>query len=403
MAKVIEMRRYLLAVAVVAVAAPAAAQPAPWSPERITAGWVFTPSVALGALWDTNPTTRNQGNPTSAEIAGLVNPRGEIHFRSRRTTFNAGYSGLLERYQELEELTRYDQRARLDARYQMTPRLLFQTQQQVSLTPTTDLLELEGVPFTRVGSRMVTSAGGFMFNITQRSSLKTDYTFQWVDFKRDVAGQPDFRFLQGGHAHSPAAEYEYALSRRVKLGGVYVYRHMVIDAGEEIFGSHRGQGVVSFLAGPTTTIYGRAGRDYLAVRDTGESRSGPSYGAGITQRIRQASIGGTYERAFMPSFGFGSLLASRTLRGTATVPFAAGRGFVNGSFTYRRTDPVVLRDVLVQLDSYWTNASVGYMVARWLRVEGFLMVNQQFSSAQGNVERTRVGVQFVTSKPVRIQ
>ena len=85
------------------------------------------------------------------------------------------------------------------------------------------------------------------------------------------------------------------------------------------------------------------------------------------------------------------------------MPFAAGRAFVNGSFTYRRTDPVVLQDVLVQLDSYWTNASVGYMVARWLRVEGFLMVNQQFSSAQGNVERTRVGVQFVTSKPVRIQ
>jgi hypothetical protein len=397
------VRRFAAVVAVLGAAAPAAAQPAPWSPERITAGWVFTPAVAIGTMWDSNPTTRNRDNPQEPELVTLVNPRTEFDFNGRRAKFSAGYSGTLERYQDLAELTRYDKRGRLEARYQMTPRLLFATRQQVTVTPTTDQLELEGIPFTRIGSTMVTSSGGFTFEITPRSAVRTDYTFQWVDFDRDTEGEPDFRFLQGGHAHTPSVEYDYALSRRVKLGGVYVYRHMVVDAGEEVFGSHRAQGIVQLVATPTTSIRVRAGMDHLALQDTTESRSGPSYGAGITQRIRNVAIDGSYERALMASFGFGGLTASQTMRAGASVPFGSGRGFVNGSFTYRRTDPVVLRDVLVELDSYWTNAAVGYLVARWLRIEGFVTITQQLSSAQGDVERTRVGVQFITLKPVRIQ
>ena len=39
----------------------------------------------------------------------------KLDFNGRRTRFNAGYSGGLEAYQELSELTRYNQRARLTA------------------------------------------------------------------------------------------------------------------------------------------------------------------------------------------------------------------------------------------------------------------------------------------------
>jgi len=397
------MRRLVLTIALGTLAAPAFAQPAPWSPERITAGWVFTPTIAIGGLWDSNPTTRNEDNPRVPGPVLLVNPRSEIDFNGRRAKFSAGYSGTLERYQELTELTRYEQRGRLDARYQMTPRLLFQTRTHLTVTPTTDQLELEGIPFVRVGSTMLTSAGGFAFEVSPRSSVKTEYLFQWVNFDRELNGVEDFRFLQGGHSHSPSVEYEYALSRRVKLGGIYIYRYMVIDAGEEVFGTHRAQGLAQVTVTPSTTIHAKGGIDYLERMDINQTKSGPSYGAGIAQRIRQASIDASYERAFMPSFGFGSLIASDTLRVGTTVPFDAGRAFAAGSFTYRRTDPLVSRDVLVQLDSYWTNATVGYFVARWLRMEGFLTMTRQFSSARGHVERTRIGVQFVTSKPVRIQ
>ena len=396
------MTRLALVLVLSAVAVPAAAQPAPWSPERMTAGWVFTPSFVLGVLSDSNPTTRNTGNVVDSETVTLVNPRTEIDFNGRRAKFSAGYSGTLERYQELSDLTRYDQRGRVDARYQMTPRLLFRSQQSLTMVPTTDQLELEGIPFTRVGSSMVTSRGGFDFEVSARSVLKTEYMFQWIDFDRDLEGG-DFRFLQGGHAHSPSAAFTYALSRRVSLGGLYQYRHVVIDAGEEVFDSHKSQVTASLQVTPTTSVYGRGGMDYLKLVNTGDTRRGPSYAAGFTQRFRHAVVDAGYERQFMPSFGFGGLTASRTMRAGFSLPFAAGRGSAGASFSLRRTDPVVLRDILVELESYWTQINAGYAVARWLRIEGFVTMTQQYSSAQGDVQRTRVGIQFVTSKPVRIQ
>jgi hypothetical protein len=396
------MHRLALTLALCAIAVPAAAQPAPWSPERTTAGWVFTPSFVFGVLSDSNPTTRNDGALVQDEMVTLVNPRTEFDFNGRRAKFAAGYSGTLERYQELRELTRYDQRGRIDARYQMTPRLLFQTRHSFAMVPTTDQLDLEGIPFTRVGSRTLTDAGGFKFDFSPRSNMRTEYVFQWVDFDRQTEG-PDFRFLQGGHSHNPSLEYEYALTRRVKLGGLYMYRYVVIDAGEEIFGTHRAQGVVQAQLTPTTSMYARVGIDHVKLITDDQERSGPSYAAGVTQRIRRAVLSGAFERAFMPTFGFGALTASRTLQASFSMPFASGRASAGASFTYRSNDPVVLSDILVKLDSYWTQVNAGYAVARWLRVEGFMTLTQQYSSAQGDVERTRIGIQFVTSKPVRIQ
>jgi hypothetical protein len=390
-----------MALALTAVAIPAAAQPAPWQPERFTAGWVVTPAFVFGGLYDSNPTLRSGEGP-GGELVGLLNPRTEIDFNGRRARFSAGYSGTLERYNELDELTRYEQRGRLEARYQTTPRLVFVTGHQLTLTPTTDQLDIEGLPFIRVGATMLTSSGGFVFELSQRMALKSDYSFQWVNFDRDRRGE-DFRFLRGGHSHSPSAELDYALTRRLKVGGLYVYRYTDIDAGEEIFDTHRAQGLVIFEAGPNTTVQGRAGMDRVALVGESGDRTGPSYGAGITHRFRQASISGSFERAFAPSFGFGGLTASRYLRASANVPLLQGRAFVNGTVTYRKSDPVIQRDVLVELESFWTSATVGYSLSRWLRMEGFLTTNHQTSSARGEVDRTRVGIQFVTSKPMRIQ
>src|SRR5918994_1341079 len=137
------MRRVLIAVVLcVVAAAPAAAQPAPWQPERITAGWVFTPAISFGGMWDSNPAVRNSVNEITSELVGLVNPRGEIDFNGRRAKFSAGYSGSLQTYRELEALNRYDQRGRVLARYQMTPRLQFSARQQLTITPSTEELEL---------------------------------------------------------------------------------------------------------------------------------------------------------------------------------------------------------------------------------------------------------------------
>ncbi len=384
-----------------ALASPAAAQPTPWEPERITAGWVFTPAIAFGGLWDSNVTVENDPlglDPEQSELVGLVNPRGTISFNGRRAKFNAGYSGRLEAYRRLDELTRYNQRARLEAEYQMTPRLLFETRHEASVAPTTEDIDLSGLPFVRVGSRLVTSSGGFTVNMTRRMKLDTAYAFQWISFDRDER----FARLRGGHQHSPSVGLTYSFSRRLDLGGTWIYRHASIDGGQQMFDTQVAAATAEYLVTENTRIRGLAGIAYLRVSDTGETRTGPSYGAGISHKVRQATLDASYERSFVPSFGFGGMTASQQTSASVSVPFMQGRFYTSGSIAYRQNEPVLAQSLPIELSSWWTNGAVGYGVARWLRVEVFLTRTHQESSAQGNVDRTRVGVQFVTLKPVRI-
>jgi hypothetical protein len=396
------MRQLLIAIVLCGLATPVAAQPTPWSPPRYNAGWVFTPAITLGAMWDSNITVQNEGSPTTSELVGLVNPRGEIDFNGRRAKFSAGYSGALEAYREVEGLTRFNQRGRVDASYQLTPRLQVNSRQTLTFSPTTEQLDLGGVPFTRVGSRLVDSVGGFVFNTSTRSKVTASYNFQWVSFDRAADASPDFAFLQGGHSHSPTAEYLYQLGKRVNVGAAWAYRHTSIDGGEQIFNAQDGRGVVEFELSPATSLRGNAGLTHVRIARTGETLTGPSYGAGISHRAAAVTLDASYERSLLPSFGFGSLTASEIFRAGVSTPLASGRMYAGTGFTWRRTDPR-LDQALVTLNSYWWNSSFGFHVSRWLRTEAFLAITRQISDAQGNVERSRIGIQFVTHKPMRIQ
>jgi len=385
-----------------AAAAPAAGQPAPWSPERATAGWVFTPAIVFGGMWDSNVTVRNENTPATAEVVGLVNPRTEFDFNGRRAKFTAGYSGTLEAYREVEELTRYDQRGRLEARYQMTPRLQFSTREQLTISPTTDQLELGGLPFTRIGSRMLDARGGFVYDLTRRARLAGDYNFQWVAFDRG-GDQRDFQFLQGGHSHSPAVELTYRIAQRIDAGARWSYRETSIDGGEQLFHAQEAVGILEFELGRSTTLRGKAGVAHVEMARSGEIQTGPSFGGGVSHTRGRVSMDVGYERSFLPSFGFGGLTANEELRGGITVPFASGRMFAAGGFTWRRSEPALSQGLDITLDSHWAQSTFGYYIARWLRMEAFYALTHQASSAQGNVDRTRVGIQFVTSRPMRIQ
>src|SRR4051794_15466580 len=111
----------IAAAALLAGATPAQAQPAPWEPEPLTAGWTFVPALGIGGLWDSNSKLRSTGDPQLRHWVGIVNPRGELNFNGQRSRFLFGYSGALEAYDTLRELTRYDQRGRLQAQYKASP------------------------------------------------------------------------------------------------------------------------------------------------------------------------------------------------------------------------------------------------------------------------------------------
>jgi hypothetical protein len=189
----------------------------------------------------------------------------------------------------------------------------------------------------------------------------------------------------------------------LSVGGTYEFRAADVGGGEQTFQVQEATGDVSYRLNESTSISGSAGASYLRIENTDLSASGPAVRAALEHRSGRATVTMSYRRAFLPSFSFGGLTANQTMAADVRVPFAHERGFVLGSVVYARTEPVEALGVGFTLRSVFTNASVGYQMARWLRAEGFVNVSRQDSTARGLVDRTRFGLQFVTFKPVRIQ
>jgi hypothetical protein len=383
----------------------AQAQPAPWQPERLTPGWVFTPTVGLGGMWDSNVTVRNEGNPLVQEWVGIVNPRGEIDFNGRRTRFNAGYSGTLEAYRDVSELNRYEQKARIYGRHQATPRLRVEVRTSYTASPTTDRLELGAVPFVDIGGRSLDAGGGIALDLSPRTQFVADYRFQHITFDREDSFSASANaFLQGGYAHSPLARLTRSVSPRLSLGAEWEYRHATLDGGVQHFNVQTMIGEATYELTEHTTVSGGAGAAYLSVSLTDVDTWGPSFRAGLEHQIDRTTVFVRYNRSFVPSFSFGGLTGNQDISAGVQVPITSGgRLQFNGNVAYSQSEPVAELGVGFGLDSLWTSASLGYQVAPWLRTEGFLSHMHQTSTARGNIDRTRVGIQFVTFKPVRIQ
>jgi hypothetical protein len=393
----------MLLVAAALMTGQADAQPGPWRPERLTPGWVFTPTMALGGLWDSNVTLRNQGNPLLSEWVGTVSPRGEMDYNGRHFRFNTGYSGALEAYSRFSELNRYEQRARVSTQYRATPRLQTQAQASYTATPTTDRLELGTLPFIDIGARSFDAGGGATLSLSPRTQLIAEYQFQHITFDRDENRQRNV-LLEGGYSHAPLARVTYSLTSRLGVGGQWQYRRATIGGGAENFNVQTMLGEVNYKVAEATSVFGAAGASHLDISSTDVDMWGPSFRAGLEHEIERTSVTFGYARSFVPSFSFGGLTANQEVSlGVRTPLTRGGRLELTGSVSYTSSEPVEELGVGFGLDSLWTNVSLGYGVAPWLRTEAFLSTMHQTSTARGNIDRTRIGFQFVTFKPVRIQ
>ncbi len=389
-----------LAIAAALVAGEVQAQPEPWQPERSTSGWTFTPSMSFGGMWDSNVTIRNQGSPPVSEWVGLVSPRGEIDYNGRHSKFNAGYSGTLHAYRTFDELTRFDQRARMSARRQVTQRLMLDTRHAATRTPTTEDLEINGLPFVRVGSEVYSGRGGATYALSERTGVSADYMFQWIRFAQD---EVDFTELRGGHAHGTGAALRHSVTDRVTAGAAWQYVRSELSSQNMTAHIQRAQGQAGWRVGRSTSISGAAGLSHLHVPETGANVTGPAFGAGVDHFVGQLKLSAHYEQSYVATFAFGSAMSQRSMGASVYVPLMRGRMFLNGGTSYRNSAPVVGVGQGIELDSLVVSTTWGLNAARWLRMETFYTGSFQESSARGQYDRTRIGVQFVTFKPVRIQ
>jgi hypothetical protein len=391
-----------IAAALAAVAVPARAQgidgelPA----ERVTRGWVFTPTVAVGVTADDNPVLASNANPQPDDVSGVVRPSGHLAYNQKHTHVGLGYYGTLVRYREFQEFDNYEQRVRLELRHQPTRRLHLFARNSYMDTPVTDAIQVAGVPFSRTGTRHDEAEAGFSYTATRHLEVRSSYRFQWLEFER--AGEPIDALLRGGRSHGAVVDVRQQVTSRWRVGASWDYRHSALDGTPDAFDIQNAKALVEWQVSPTLVIEGGGGLSYLALPSPLGTEIGPATHFWLRKRTEHAFLTIGAMRSFVPAFSFGGSLRNQEISASARVPFAKRRAYAQGSVAWRDSQPVFEDELGVR--ALWADVTVGYVVQRWLRLEAFYTgAFQDTTVAGGRVDRNRFGVQFVTSRPVRFE
>jgi hypothetical protein len=399
------MRIRLLGItaAVVALAAgtarPIVAQQATSELESFrVAGWSFTPGVAVGTVFDSNVAIAgpDQFGNTAADSMLEIEPMGQLEFFSARTSFSSGYRGSLRRYYDLGELDGLDHRIYASLRHRVTRRVSIFFNESFQQEPTTDALDLNGLPFARVGSRYNLLTTGVEARLTKSLDLNSGYELTVVDFLSEGIS------LSDGMVHGAHTELTHRFGERVSAGAEYGVRRADLNTGDREFLYQNTGGVLHYRAAEHTTFDISGGLTYLIDRGRDETRTGPYVKAALVHRAARATFGGEYRRNYVPSFTLSGSQRSHEARAYVDMPFNRNRIYVQQSAAFRRSDPFGI--VEPALNSIRVQSTLGYAIQRWLRLEGnYTFSTQDNRLAGGRVTRHLAGVQLIVSEPMRIR
>ena len=394
-------RTLIVAALLVPLAVPAAAQQqsseAEFDSWRIP-GWSFTPSIAVGITRDNNVALAAPGDTGKPAADSLLSmePSGSLEFLSPRSEFSAGYRGYLRRYMDIDELNGFDQRLNVLFRHMATKRVTVFVRDHYMDVPSTDEAFLNGVPFVRTGSRTNDFIGGVETRLSKFTTLNTKYELTWVDFDNEGT------VLTGGWVNGAHADVTHRFTERATLGGEYSLRFADLNEGTRSMRFNDVGAVFTYALGPHTSFSAAGGLSHLADEFLNQTRTAPYFRAAVVQNLESASVGASYERSFVPSFGFGGSNESQEVRGYVHMPISKNRAYAQASLAWRHSVPYLATDL--ELDSILARSTLGYAVARWCRLEGVYAFTRQDSKVTGGeMNRHRIGAQVVISQPMRIQ
>lgn len=394
------IRFALLLTLMAALPRAAAAQERPTEFDAWTVpGWIFTPSISLGGMWDSNvavATDQANGRRTDRDRLFVFEPQSQLEFHSNRTEFLAAYKGYLRRHIEISELNGFDQRMYLTLQRLVTKRVTFFARNEWADVPSTDDIDLNGILYERTGSRSNRLTAGVDTRMTKYDDLSIQYENTWVSFDNTSL------FMRGGFMNAVSADYGRRLSERTTLGAEYRIRHADMNEGDRSMWFHDVGGVIEQALAPHLNL--KAAGGYSVVKDPRltETHGGAYMRAELTREWERSTAGFFYGRSFAPTFGFGGSSQSHELRGYLHMPVTRNRAYVQASGAWRRTNPLLVLDE-IDLDSFTADGTVGYAPSRWLRVEGFYIYTRQDSRITGGeIDRHRAGARIVLAQPMRI-
>ena len=374
------------------------------------AGWTFTPTIGVTEIYDDNVSLFGRSRPEeqNQDYVTTVFPAVDLHYSGKHTFLDMGYSGSFLNYRTFSELDRWDQSARFELRRQESARMKWFARASAAVLPTTDLVELGGIPYRHNGTRTADGRVGFDYAFSARDSLTSSANYQVVDFdKPDSFDTPDpfGLVLHGGQVAEWMNAYRHQFSSRMAVGADYSFRRALVSGDPEPFNIHTTEAALDYELSPSWTFSGGAGIVFLQENASASASTGPAYRGSLNHRRGLSRFHIGYMRSYIPSFGYGGTIQNQEAGlGYHTPIFGSRRFYVDLSAVFRDDHPLTNTREQLPLRSLRAYSSVGWSPQPWVRLEAFYTRVQQSSlQAGGQVDRNQVGFQIVTSKPMRMQ
>jgi hypothetical protein len=368
------------------------------------AGWTFTPTVGFAEVYDDNISLFgvNTAEGQNDDYISSVFPSADVRYSGKHTRFGANYTGAFLNYRTFSLLNRWDQRAEVDFRRQETARLNWFARAHGAVLPSTDAIELGGIPFRHTGATTLDGRGGFEYVFNAHDSLSSSVNYQDVRFDRPIDVTAS---LRGGHVMESINTWRHKLSSRLATGGDYSFRRAQVTGDVETFNIHTAEAALDYEMSRSWSVSGGAGIVYLASTETTAASTDPAYRVSLNWHRGLTTFHVGYLHSFIPSFGFGGTVKNDEFGvGFHTPLFGSRRFYFDQSAVYRDNEPLTDLTEQLPLRSLRTYSIFGWVPQPWVRFEAFYARVQQTSrQVGGELFRNRVGFQIVTSKPMRVQ
>lgn len=360
-------------------------------------GWSFTPGLDYAFVWDSNILFANTvSDNIIEERVHVVRPRGELAYVGRRSGLTLSYDGSFLQHLAFGSLNSYDQRLTLHTTHQLSRRSSWFARYEAATSPTTELVELVGVPFARIGTRHQNVATGLEMKLRRTTEATVSYRLQLVDFAQDLTLND---LLNGGYSHGGSFSLKHQRTRRLALTGNYDVDFASVVDGQE-FTLQNSSGGVEYAVSDAISTFAAAGVSYLGGVTGAVGRMGPALRLGLATNISPAVVSVTYSRAYVPSYGFGGTSDNEELISRVHFPIAR-RAYASAALALRTNEPLS-KDL--KLRSTWFYGSVGYRLADWMQLEAFTSgTRQRTDRPGGRLNRYRVGLQLSTATTTRIR
>ncbi len=363
----------------------------------VAPGWAFLPSLVLSHTYDDNVLLHGPGDPQNRDNIDIFNPRADLLYNGPHANFSARYDGAFARYNSLSDLNSYNQRASLTGKRHLSSRVSFFVDGSATKAPTTEFLELSGVPFVRTGVFTAMARTGVESAVAAHTTISADARVEHAKFD---ATEQFANLLVGGDAIAGDVSVRHRISERTTLTADLDAQRATLGEAGEVFDIQHATAGVERQVSEHLRLFAAGGVSRLGASAFGPARTDPSWKLGLVQRYRSTILELSYNRSFVPSFGFGGTTRNEEVLGRVHFPITRSI-YTSDLVSYRRNDPLVI-DVS-HLRALWVEISVGYAARPWIRIEGFFNGTRQDASVASALTHNQYGIQVITSTPVRVR